>query len=193
MNPGLPNYVTVGEGSYFSDTTFFRWGTEVITIGRYCSISKQVKMLAGGGHRTDIASTYPFDPMMMSYPGNSNPPVNRSYVPGLGITIGNDVWIGFGATIIGHVTIGDGAVIGAGAVVMKDVPPYGIVIGNPAQLTKYRFSADDVDELLKLEWWNWPALTIKHRVDWFYLPIREFLSNCAESPVGIPPMVEVTR
>ncbi|CAM5455544.1 serine O-acetyltransferase [Thauera mechernichensis] len=70
--------------------------------------------------------------------------------------IGNDLWIGFGATIVGGVKIGDGAVIGAHAVVTKDVPPYAIVGGNPARLIRMRFDDATVTRLLELKWWQWP-------------------------------------
>lgn len=69
--------------------------------------------------------------------------------------IGNDVWIGFGATILNGVTIGDGAVISAGAVIVKDVPPYTIVGGNPARVIRQRFSERHIEKLLDLSWWDY--------------------------------------
>lgn len=69
--------------------------------------------------------------------------------------IGNDVWIGFGATVLNGVTIGDGAIIAAGAVVTKDVPPYTIVGGSPARVIRQRFSDAIVERLLKLKWWKY--------------------------------------
>ena len=77
------------------------------------------------------------------------------------IIIGNDVWIGAHATIMGGVKIGNGAVIGAGAVVAKDVPPYAIVLGNPARVIKYRFDEATIEWLQKLRWWNWTPEKIK--------------------------------
>jgi len=74
--------------------------------------------------------------------------------------IGNDVWIGAGATLLGKgggLTIGDGAIVGAGSVVTKDVPPYAIVGGNPARIIRYRFDEAIIRRLLALKWWDWPV------------------------------------
>ena len=76
-------------------------------------------------------------------------------------TIGNDVWMGHGSTILGGVTVGDGAVIGAKAVVGRDVPPYGIVAGNPGKVVRKRFTEVQIAALLKLQWWNWPREKIE--------------------------------
>lgn len=70
------------------------------------------------------------------------------------VTIGNDVWIGRNAIVLSGVSIGDGAVVGAGAVVTKDVPPYGIVAGNPAKLIRYRFNEERINSLLRIKWWD---------------------------------------
>ncbi len=70
-------------------------------------------------------------------------------------TIGNDVWIGYGAIIMRGVKIGDGAIIGAGAVVTKDVEPYSVVGGVPAKVIKYRYSEQEILELLNLKWWEY--------------------------------------
>ena len=71
------------------------------------------------------------------------------------IVVGNDVWIGYEAVILAGVTIGDGAIIGARAVVTKDVPPYTIVGGVPAKQIRKRFNEETIDTLLKLKWWDW--------------------------------------
>lgn len=78
--------------------------------------------------------------------------------------IGNDVWIGYDATIMPGVTIGDGAIIGTRAVVTKDVAPYEIVGGNPAQLIRKRFDDETIDFLLLLQWWSWPIKKIRENV-----------------------------
>jgi virginiamycin A acetyltransferase len=69
--------------------------------------------------------------------------------------VGNDVWFGRECMILPGIKIGDGAVIAAGAVVVQDVPPYAVVGGNPAKIIKYRFSEEIIEELLKIQWWNW--------------------------------------
>ena len=83
------------------------------------------------------------------------------------VVIGNDVWIGESARIMAGVHIGDGAVIAAGAVVTKDVAPYAIVGGVPAKVIKYRFSPEQIEELLKIEWWNWDEEKIRKHADEF--------------------------
>jgi chloramphenicol O-acetyltransferase type B len=79
--------------------------------------------------------------------------------------IGNDVWTGANAVILKGIEIGDGAVVGAGSVVTKNVPPYGIVVGNPADVIRFRFDQDAVSYLLKLKWWDLPRETIQEMVD----------------------------
>ena len=69
--------------------------------------------------------------------------------------VGNDVWFGRECMILPGIKIGDGAVIAARAVVVQDVPPYAVVGGNPAKIIKYRFSEEIIEELLKIQWWNW--------------------------------------
>lgn len=71
--------------------------------------------------------------------------------------IGNDVWIGYEATIMPGVKIGDGAIIASKSVVTKDIPAYSIVGGNPAKIIKFRFDKERIKELLEISWWNWSA------------------------------------
>lgn len=80
------------------------------------------------------------------------------------ITIGNDVWIGQGAILLNGVTIGDGAIIGSYAVVVKDIEPYAVVVGNPAKVIRYRFEPEQIEALLKIKWWDWDEETIKERI-----------------------------
>lgn len=78
--------------------------------------------------------------------------------------VGNDVWIGYEAVILAGVTIGDGAIVGARAVVTKDVPPYTIVGGIPAKPIRKRFSNETIHALLKMQWWNWPEEKIRQNI-----------------------------
>lgn len=71
------------------------------------------------------------------------------------VIIGNDVWIGYGATLMSGVKVGDGAVIAANSVVTKNVEPYTIVGGNPAKVIRKRFEKEVIEKLLKIQWWNW--------------------------------------
>ena len=71
--------------------------------------------------------------------------------------IGSDVWIGYDALLMPGVKVGDGAIVAARAVVTGDVPPYAIVVGNPAKVVKRRFDDEVVAELLTIRWWDWPV------------------------------------
>jgi acetyltransferase-like isoleucine patch superfamily enzyme len=139
----FPN-VKVGYRSYANETMI----RSATTIGRYCSIGRRCTINAAQ-HPTDWLSSHP---LFFSADNAYSRPYREQHLP---LTIGNDVWIGDNAVIMGGVTIGDGAVIGAGAVVTKDVEPYQIVGGVPAKHLRYRFEQDIVDELLKLQWWQY--------------------------------------
>lgn len=84
--------------------------------------------------------------------------------------IGNDVWVGAKCTIMDGVSIGDGAIVASGAVVVKDVPPYAIVGGNPAKIIKYRFPQEMIDRLLEIQWWNLSDDDITKVIDLFHMP-----------------------
>lgn len=83
--------------------------------------------------------------------------------------IGNDVWIGTRAIIMDGVNIGDGAIVAAGAVVTKDVPPFAVVGGIPAKVIKYRFSQEIIDRLLEVKWWDLPDEKISEIVELFHI------------------------
>ena len=115
----------------------------------------------GANHLSAAISTYPFAIFGEDW---SNAMEGKAY-PGKGDTkIGNDVWIGYGATIMPGVTIGDGAIIATKSVVTKDVAPYAIVGGNPAKEIRKRFSEDEIKALLEIQWWDWPIEKITENV-----------------------------
>ena len=150
------NHVQIGDYSYISQDSI----VQNTTIGNYCSISYQ--FICGlGNHPIDRFSTSP-----IFYRKNS--PINvhvveddKAFADYKAITIGNDVWIGQNVTIMPGVHIGDGAIIGTNATVAKDIPPYTIAVGNPAQVIKKRFDDEMIDYLLKLKWWDWPIEKIE--------------------------------
>lgn len=142
---------SIGEHSYGAPIVHC-WGNDGnLAIGRYCSFGGAIQSLLGGNHRTDWVTTYPFSVLRDHAKHISGHPGTRGDV-----TIGNDVWIGQSAVIMSGVNIGDGAVIAAQAVVVKDVPPYAIVGGNPARVLRTRFSDDQVAALTAIAWWHWP-------------------------------------
>lgn len=135
-----------------------------LLIGRFCSIACGVKFLfTSANHTLKSLSTYPF-PIFFEEWGLDVENITTAWDNKGDIVIGNDVWIGYEAVIFSGVTIGDGAVIGARAVVTKDVPPYTIVGGVPAKPIRKRFSDDNISTLLKIKWWDWPEERIRHHI-----------------------------
>ena len=126
-----------------------------LIIGKFCSIACGAKFLFNSANHTLASlSTYPF-PLFFEEWGLDKENVAKSWDNKGNIIIGNDVWIGFEAVILAGVTIGDGAIIGARAVVTKDVLPYTIVGGVPAKPIKKRFNEDVISDLLYIKWWDW--------------------------------------
>lgn len=121
-------------------------------IGRYCSIGFE-SIIGLGTHPTRYLSTHPAFYSAAKQSGVSFA-TESSYTEYQSIEIGSDVWIGARAIVLGGISIGDGAIVAAGAVVTKDVPPYAIVGGVPARLLRYRFPEDVIQELLDWKWWN---------------------------------------
>lgn len=147
-----------GENTYGVPSEMHYSGNDDVYIGSYCSIADKVEIILGGEHRTDFISTYPF--LEKSIAGE-NRSVRASKPQKGGVDIGNDVWIGHGAKILGGSTIADGAVVGAYSVIAGDVPPYAIVIGNPSRILRYRFNEEQIESLLKIKWWDWNIEKIK--------------------------------
>lgn len=151
--------VHMGFGTY--GTPIVRtWGENTtLDIGKFSSIADAVTIFLGGEHRSDWVTTYPFNAFLDEYAYITGHPKTKGNV-----VIGNDVWLCHGATILSGVTIGDGAVIGCNALVTRDVPPYGVVAGNPGKVVKYRFDETTIKELLEIKWWDWDLEIIKKTV-----------------------------
>lgn len=128
---------------------------ERLIIGRFCAIAAGVRfIMSGANHALDGLSTYPFS---IFGKGWEDPSQDWKRGARGDTVIGNDVWIGMGATIMPGVVVGDGAIIGSLAVVASDVPPYGVAVGNPAETVKRRFDGLTIRRLLHAAWWDWPA------------------------------------
>lgn len=122
-------------------------------MGRFCSIAPFC-MIGPPSHPVDHVSTHPAFFLRCEYYGYTLLDESRDDWEGVRTRIGNDVWLGAGAFVRRGVSIADGAVIGAGAVVTSDVPPYAVVGGVPARIIRYRFDHATISRLLRLEWWN---------------------------------------
>jgi len=120
-----------------------------LTVGAYCSIAPGVQIYLGGNHHIDFITTFPFAEIW------GRPSLVRGSFSKGDIIIGNDVWLASKSVILSGVKIGDGAVVGACAVVARDVAPYSVVAGNPARVIRKRFSDPEIHALLNIQWWNW--------------------------------------
>lgn len=135
-----------------------------LVIGKFCSIACGAKFrMRSANHSLASLSTYPF-PIFYEEWGLDVRDITAAWATKGDIVIGNDVWIGYEAVVMAGVTIGDGAVIGARAVVTRDVPPYTIVGGVPAKEIRKRFPDETIGTLLKLRWWDWPEEKIQRYI-----------------------------
>ena len=163
-----PNII-VGDFTYIADSEFeshvthhYDFVGDKLIIGKFCQIAAGVEfVMNGANHQMNAVSTFPFytlEGWKMNPPAASDMPFKGDTI------IGNDVWIGQNATILPGVHIGDGAIIGANSVVGSNVEPYSIVVGNPAEVTRYRFDKDLTELLLKFKWWDKPVEEINELI-----------------------------
>lgn len=120
----------------------------------------------GAEHSTNHLSTFPFKVKLL---GNEESEATSKG----NIYIEDDVWIGFRTTILSGVQIGRGAVIAAGSVVTKDVPPYAIVGGVPAKIIKYRFESKMIEELLMVDYSKLTDEMVKEHIDELYTELKD--------------------
>lgn len=163
-----PNIV-VGDWSYYDDPDgaerfedanvlyHFDFLGDRLVIGKFVAIARGAKFIMNGANHVMTGfSTYPFNIFGNGWEAGFDVETYKTGLRG-DTVVGNDVWIGAEARILPGVTIGDGAIVGGSAVVASDVPPYAIVVGNPARIVRMRFDEATVAALLRIGWWDWDA------------------------------------
>lgn len=170
-----PN-IQVGDYTYFhgrdlpesfeNKNVMYAFSSKLI-IGKFCQLAFGTKfILSDANHQMSGFSTFPFFMFGKLAEDCSEWADYVLNLPKKGDTVvGNDVWFGHESLIMPGVKIGDGAIIGARAVVTKDVPPYTIVAGNPAKIIRKRFPEQVIRELLSIQWWNWDYDMITRHLD----------------------------
>lgn len=164
--------IEVGDYTYYDDPAgvdrfeenvlyHFDFIGDRLVIGRFCSIAAETRFIMNGGnHATDQFTTFPFS----IFGGGWEVAAPEAWPYRGDTVVGNDVWIGYGATIMPGVTIGDGAIVASKSVVTKDVEPFAVVGGNPARLIRHRFDEATRAALLEIAWWDWHAEKITRNV-----------------------------
>ena len=167
-----PNIV-VGDYTYYDDFEnvanfeknvryLFDFTGDKLIIGKFCMIASGAQFIMNGAnHLSQSISAYPF---AIFGSGWEKAMEGKEYPNKGDIVVGNDVWIGYNATIMAGVRIGDGAIIAANATVVRDVAPYSVVGGNPASIIRTRFDEDTIKRLLSIRWWDWPIDRITRNV-----------------------------
>ncbi len=170
--------IKIGDFSYFGHLQeledyasylapfLFPLSPERLLIGKFCQIAHGVRFItSSANHDMSGFSTYPFNNFTMQEMSTEDIQALFNVPNRKGDTvIGNDVWIGTEAVVMPGVTIGDGAIVGARAVVVKDVPAYTVVGGNPSRVLRRRFDEPTIEALLEIKWWNWPLEKISANV-----------------------------
>lgn len=164
----LNNYKGIFIGKYSYGFEHILPCENIKSIGAFCSIAPGT-VIVPNDHRMDWVTTSPI--LAVKDFGFTDRDLNMEYCPSekREVIIGNDVWIGANCIIFEGVKIGDGAVIAAGSIIRRDVPPYAVVV-SVDKIIKYRFSKDVIDKLLKIQWWNWPDDKIKENLNLLYNP-----------------------
>ncbi|QDZ88433.1 Vat family streptogramin A O-acetyltransferase [Priestia megaterium] len=160
------SYYDARNGESFENQVLYHYDFfgDRLVIGKFCAIAPGVTFIMNGAnHRMDGISTYPFNIFGEGWEKHT-PMLNQ--LPFKGDTIiGNDVWVGMDTVIMPGINIGDGAIVAAKSVITKDVEPYTIVGGNPAQKIKERFPEQIINKLLEIQWWDLNIEIISDHID----------------------------
>jgi virginiamycin A acetyltransferase len=188
-----PNII-VGEYTYYDDPEdsegfernvlyHFPFIGDKLIIGKFCAIARGVKFIMNGAnHKLSGISTYPF-PIFGGGWEKSMPEPDEFPYKG-DTVIGNDVWIGYDALIMPGVKIGNGAIVSSRSVVVRDVPAYTVIGGDPAETIRRRFPAEAVDVLEAAAWWDWPVEAITRHLQVIMSADVEALRACAAAVRG---------
>jgi acetyltransferase-like isoleucine patch superfamily enzyme len=188
LNSVFSEYNVIGKYTYFKGVigrnSYISENSKIIgKVGKFCSIGSSVQIITGRHPISTFVSTSPVFYSLGKQTGNVF--VNKSKFKEFvyadidekyQVIIDNDVWIGDRCSIIGGITISDGAIVLAGSMVTKDVPPYAIVAGIPAKIIKYRFKEDEIVKLMDFKWWDNDFDWIKNNIDLFE-DIENFLNE----------------
>ena len=170
--------ITLGRHSYHGKDVVCSGNLGIVIVENFCSMANNITFDCGHNHNTKLITTFPFYNLLGI--GNANCIMNKG-----NIHIGNDVWICEDVFVVGGVTVGDGAIIARGSIVTKDVPPYAMVAGNPAIVKKYRFSEEQIQKLLEIQWWNWSDEKIKKNANLLTSDnIETFINLCVDFDNG---------
>lgn len=164
MNVFDKDLISIGKYTYGELKVITFNNKSHLTIGAYCSIAQNVTFLLDVEHNYKAFSTYPFNAKL--FDGG-----DEAFSKG-DIIIDDDVWIGYGATIMSGVHIGKGAIVASNALVTGDIPPYAIYGGIPAKIIKYRFDKEIIDELMKIDYSKLPIQIFRKNIDKIYIPIE---------------------
>ena len=188
-----PNIV-VGDYTYFDDPEdsenfernvlyHYPFVGDKLVIGKFCALARGVKFIMNGAnHKLTGFSTYPFGIFGQGWEAAVPAPAD---LPSRGDTVvGNDVWIGYDALVMPGVRIGNGAIVAARAVVVKDVPAYAVVGGNPAKILKFRFPPETIAALEQIAWWNWPVENITRHLKAIVSADLDALQAAAHDEMG---------
>ena len=185
-------HIVVGDYTYYDDPEdsenfernvlyHYPFVGDKLVIGKFCALARGVKFIMNGAnHKLTGFSTYPFGIFGQGWEAAVPAPAD---LPSRGDTVvGNDVWIGYDALVMPGVKIGNGAIVAARAVVVKDVPAYAVVGGNPAQVLKSRFPPETVAALERIAWWNWPVEKVTRHLQAIVSADLTALQAAANSP-----------
>lgn len=151
----IVNGTSIGDGSRINGSIIIK-GKGICNIGKYCAFGDNIRI---------ITSNHKTDQVILQYALSKKLGFRAGYGNKINVSIGHNVWVGDQSIILPGVIIGNGAIVGAGSVVTKNVPAYGVVVGAPAKLVRYTFSNNKISTLENLQWWDWSIEKMKANKD----------------------------